>query len=248
MNPINPLFYKSIVALNRQKHRAFKYDHNACYLFARQANSVPLGVSEFGSASRFYPIVFLMQNDIASPIAVLGTQTKQNVWVDSEGNWSYGYVPAYVRRYPFISVRTSETETTLCVDEASGHLTGNGAGDLLFDADGNETEFLTNKLQFAEAYETEFKRNQLFSTLLQELDLLEPAQLNERSEEVKAVLSGFMVVSKKRLDNLDKDSLAKLHAAGALELIYQHLFSLHRFDELAAKSLCEQQKLAEGAA
>ena len=248
MSVNKPLFYNQITALSREKHSDLAFDNAKGFLFARDTNSVPIGVSEFAAASRLYPIVFVLQNEEVAPIAVLGTQPKQNIWVDDQGRWLGDYVPAYVRRYPFISVRTSEHESTLCIDAASDKLNVNREGTKLFDKEGEQSEFLKQRFQLAEAYETEMLRNKRLSSFLLEHDLLEPAQLNEKTENVKTVLSGFMVVSRARLEALDKEVIAKLHQEGALELIYQHLFSLECFNSLAKKCSDSNEVLAEGAA
>ncbi|WP_415897766.1 SapC family protein [Neptuniibacter sp. QD72_48] len=248
MSVNKPLFYKQITALSRQKHSDLAYDNAHGYRFAQETNSVPVCVSEFAAASRVYPIVFVIQNGVAAPVAVLGTQPQQNVWIDTEGHWLGDYVPAYVRRYPFISVRTSEHESTLCIDALSDTLNTNNEGIALFDEQGDQSEFLKQRFQLAEAYETEMLRNKRLSSFLLEHDLLEPAQLNEKTENVKTVLSGFMVVSRARLEALDKEVIAELHQEGALELIYQHLFSLECFNSLAKKCSESNEVLAEGAA
>lgn len=248
MSVNKPLFYSQITALSRDKHGDLAFDNTTGYRFAQATNSVPICVSEFASAARLYPIVFVLQNNEAAPIAVLGTQTQQNIWVDEEGRWLGDYVPAYVRRYPFISVRTSQHESTLCIDTASDMLNTNREGITLFEDQGNQSEFLKQRFQLAEAYETEMLRNNRLSSFLLEHDLLEPAQLNEKTENVKTVLSGFMVVSRARLEALDKEVIGKLHQEGALELIYQHLFSLECFNSLAKKCSESNEVLAEGAA
>ncbi|WP_415891256.1 SapC family protein [Neptuniibacter sp. SY11_33] len=248
MSVNKPLFYNQITALSREKHSDLAFDNATGYRFAQDTNSVPICVSEFAAASRLYPIVFVLQNDEAAPIAVLGTQPQQNIWVDEEGRWLGDYVPAYVRRYPFISVRTSEHESTLCIDAVSNKLNADHAGISLFDKTGEQSEFLKQRFQLAEAYETEMLRNKRLSAFLLEHDLLEPAQLNEKAEQVKTVLSGFLVVSRARLEALDKEVIAKLHVEGALELVYQHLYSLECFNLLAKKCSGSNEVVAEGAA
>lgn len=242
-----PLFYNQIAALSHQRHSACYIDDSTDFLFAKETNSVPVGVSEFASACHSFPIVFLLEDNQVVPIVVLGIQAGLNQWVSSEGEWSGQYIPAYVRRYPFIAVRTSESESTLCIDENSDKLNRDGRGTPLFNDD-KPSEFLEQVCGFSEAYEAESVRNHKLSTLLQEYDLLEPVQLNDKSEPHKALLSGFMVVSRSRLEQLDKESIARLHGTGALELIYQHLLSLRCFQQLKLKPQHSDNAMAEGAA
>lgn len=242
-----PLFYNQIAALSHQRHGACCIDESTNFFFAKETNSVPLGVSEFAAACHSFPIVFLQEENEAVPIIVLGLEGSMNQWVSSEGEWSGEYLPAYIRRYPFIAVRTSETESTLCIDEKSDKLNRDGRGIPLFE-DERPTEFLERIRDFTKAYEAERDRNQLLSALLMELDLLEPAQLNDKSEVERAILSGFWVVSRARLEQLDQESIARLHKAGALELIYQHLLSLRCFHKLKRAPQQSEKTMAEGTA
>ena len=247
MSNAKPLFYQNITALNCHKHQGLYLNDSPDFSFAGGTNSVPLNVAEFAVAASLYPIVFLIQNDEVVPIAVLGTGTQQNVWVDEQGQWLGEYIPAYIRRYPFISVKTTATDSTLCIDRHSPKLNEQGEGHSLFEGD-DSSPFLQQMLEFCQAYELELARNQHFSALLQEFALLEPSQLNQRTDPDQPVLSGFMVVSKERLAALAADELAKLHKSGALELIYQHLFSLQRFQALALKSMAADDVMTEATA
>lgn len=242
-----PLFYNQIAALSHQRHGACYIDNSAGFLFAKEANSVPVGVSEFASACHSFPIVFLLEGTEAVPIVVLAIQESPNQWVNSEGEWAGQYIPAYIRRYPFIAVRTSETESTLCIDEGSEKLNRDGHGIPLFEGE-KPGEFLRQIRDFTEAYEAERGRNHQLSKLLLELDLLEPAQLSDKSEAERAVLSGFYVVSRARLEQLNQESIGRLHKSGALELIYQHLLSLQCFQQLKLEQQHSDNAMAEGAA
>jgi hypothetical protein len=44
------------------------------------------------------------------PIAILGLKTDQNSYLDSEGRWKARYLPAFVRRYPFVFSQSNEPE------------------------------------------------------------------------------------------------------------------------------------------
>ncbi|WP_261845075.1 SapC family protein [Aliamphritea ceti] len=247
MSVKKPLFYNKITALSHRTHGACYLDNNVGFHFAKEANSVPVGVNEFASACHSFPIVFLLEDNEAVPIIVLAIQANLNQWVSAEGEWSGQYIPAYIRRYPFIAVRTDESELTLCIDEKSDKLNRDGRGIPLFEGE-KPSEFLKQILKFTEAFEAERDRNQMLSALLQELDLLEPAQLNAKPEAERTILSGFWVVSRARLEQLDQESVARLHKAGALELIYQHLLSLKCFQQLKLEQKQSDNAIAEGAA
>src|SRR5579872_3664520 len=84
--------------------------------FARNVNSIPINMIEFPLAARHYPITFVGPE--ATPMAIVGLQT-ENLFLDAEGHWKEGYyIPAFVRRYPFIFAKGEATnEYSLCVDD-----------------------------------------------------------------------------------------------------------------------------------
>jgi hypothetical protein len=241
---MKPLFYNQVTAISHQNHHDCHVDPGENYLFSKSTNSVPLGVAEFVKAAVHYPIVFLAQNSEVSPVAIIGLKAKTNVWVDESGQWLNNYVPAYIRRYPYIAVKTSENEYTLCIDESAEMVNRSKQGNPLFNGE-EQSEYLKGMNKLVEAYELEQHRNQLLSSLLLKFDLLEPSQLTQKNAPEAGLLSGFQVVSRKRLESLDKDALAELHKSGAMELIFQHLFSLERFQSLTEQSNNRDVALAE---
>ena len=111
-----PQFYRRPAAVNRERH-ANKSITDAGFGFAADANAVALNAVELQHAARSYPIVFATTSP-AIPIAVLGLREKQNLFIGGDGVWRPDtYIPAYVRRYPFIFSQTpGSTQLTLCVD------------------------------------------------------------------------------------------------------------------------------------
>src|SRR5262245_19999312 len=75
--------------------------------------------AEFSSAALEYAIVFGDKGDVVMPVAVLGVRTDENLYVTMQGGWQAKYIPAFVRRYPFVFFSRDEGKTfTLCIDEA----------------------------------------------------------------------------------------------------------------------------------
>jgi len=70
-------------------------------------------------AQRHYPIVFTGTGK-PYPAAVLGLRVDQNLFIGPDGRWVEGiYVPAYVRRYPFVFIEAPEDKLILAIDELS---------------------------------------------------------------------------------------------------------------------------------
>jgi hypothetical protein len=94
--------FTSLEALDSTRHKALRLG-TTDYAFARDLTTVPLSLSEVVPASRSYPIVF-------APQALLSLRTGGNLFVTEDGRWPDGaYVPAHVRRYPFILGQQPET-------------------------------------------------------------------------------------------------------------------------------------------
>src|SRR5689334_18935000 len=97
-----PMFYKRPFALQAQVHSEVSLKRGANYRFAAKSNAVPLTVQELVQAQRDYPIVFTNEA-VSMPMAVVGLQDQLNLYVGADASWRRGaYIPAYVRRYPFL--------------------------------------------------------------------------------------------------------------------------------------------------
>ena len=238
--PTQLLIYETAVPVNPGRHGTWSVEVGADYGFTRNINSVPLMAVEFPHAAPEYPIVFAGTAAAVLPAVILGVRTNENLYLSPEGAWQAKYLPAFVRRYPFVFSTTDEGKTfTLCVDEAFAGFNQAGRGARLFDDEGKATPYVQNVLTFLQEYEAQFRRTQAFCRTLMERDLLEPmqAQITQPSGE-RLSLTGFQAVNRERLKKLPGDALAQLAATDELELIYLHLQSLRNFegvkDRLAA--------------
>ena len=236
------LIYERPMQLNRVAHkdlriRAIQGD----FLFASHLNSVPLACSEFARAACHYPIVFAGNSpDSVVPAALLGLQAQQNLMVDEAGQWQAGaYVPAFLRRYPFVLAEQEKQEDgfTVCLDQAFQGLVEQGSeGEALFDADGNDTPLLANALKFLQEYQLHLARTRAFSSKLAELDLLQVKQVRVQPVNGKEfTLDGFFVVDEQKLRELKGKALQELAKSGDLGWIYAHLMSLVNVEALTRR-------------
>lgn len=232
------LFYELVTPISKARHADFTVREGKGYAFAAEVNSVPLMTVEFMAAAHDYPIVFSKDGDAVLPIVVVGIDSGQSLFVNADGTWNADYVPAFIRRYPFVFSASEDGETlTLCIDEAFEGLDRKGReGQRLFDETGERTPYLERVLEFVNAYQGEHQRTKAFGALLQELDLLEPSQANVTlADGTQKLLSGFHCISRDRLKALPAEKLAELVANDALELAYLHLYSLRNFEGLLRK-------------
>ena len=241
------LFYSSAVPLSVQRHRNWAVEPGSDFSFAGKTNSVPVMVIEFMKAAAEYSIVFAGDAEKIMPAAILGVQNDSNLYVDTDGKWSSKYIPAFVRRYPFVFSSGDDGKTfTLCIDEDYPRVNKDARGNRLFDDKGERTKYLEGVLNFLKEYQSEYNRTQLFCKKLRELDLLEPMQAQIKLKTGKQVsLTGFKCVSREKLNALAPDKLADLAKSGALELIYVHLYSMKNFTEMMerlSKTLGKEDK------
>lgn len=98
------LFYERPVPLNRTQHKDLRLKGIPSLRFAAGVHSVPLTGVEFPAAARDLPILFAGSSmEEAGPMALLGLRQNENLFIDADGQWAANtYVPAFVRRYPFV--------------------------------------------------------------------------------------------------------------------------------------------------
>lgn len=235
--PKQLLFYEKAVPFSAQRHREWSLEPRSDYEFAGHSNSVPLAAVEFPSAAVEYAIVFMGSDEAVSPAVILGLKPDENLYLDEQGKWNANYIPAFVRRYPFVfSTSEDGKKFTLYIDEQYSGWNQDGRGQRLFDVNGERTEYLDTMIKFVQDYQRESNRTQAFCAKLKDLGLLEPmtARFKLPSGE-KAQFTGFMAVDRDKLKALPGDKLAELAKTGELELMYVHLQSMRNFAGMLAR-------------
>jgi len=238
------LIYESAVPVNSDRHRDASLEPASNFAFTQGINVVPLMAVEMMSAAPEYAIVFLESENNIMPVAILGMKPDQNLYLTAESQWSAKYIPAFIRRYPFVFAmnqppakaaegKTAEPQQqmmTLCVDETYPGFNREGRGQRLFGDDGKPTAYVENVLNFLKEFQVQFERTRLFGKKLKDLNLLEPmqAQVSPVTGE-KITLGGFQGINRNRLKTLSAESLSELCKTDELELIYLHLHSLQNF-------------------
>ena len=230
------LIYERAVPVNPRDHRDVSVKAGADFGFAKEVNSVPLMGVEFDLASVEYPIVFVNDGANVMPAALLGIRDNENLYIDGNGAWNAKYLPAFVRRYPFVFSSDDSKTFTLCLDEEFHGVNRRGQGERLFDTDGNGTQYLQNVLNFLQAYQAQYEATQAFVKRLSDLVLFEPTQAQFTLRNGQTItLGGFMVVNRTKLKGLSGEALAQLNASGDLDLVYAHLHSQRNFTPTAER-------------
>ena len=234
-----PLFYKNIVPLNKEVHGDWSIEAVSNYKHTSETNSLYIAAIEFTKAANEYPIVFgIAEDESVFPAVILGLRKNENLYINKKGEWLANYVPAYVRRYPFI-LATGEndpTQFTVCIDEDCPGFNKKGKGTALFDEDGNESDLLKNSVEFLKEYQNHIQLTTLFCKHIKDLGLLEPMKADIKLADGEEIsLGGFMGINREKLKALDSDTMANLVKTDQMELIYAHLVSLGNIDSLMGK-------------
>ena len=248
-----PLFYNKLEPLSSNVHSDFKTRSADAAPFLTKAHAVPITAEEFISAQRFYPIVFSVgENPV--PLALMGLNEGVNVFVDEAGKLiGDTYVPAYVRRYPFMLARLqpNSEELSLCFDPSSELVGKDGDGEPLF-ADGKPSERTNAILKFCEEFELSAQRTGALMKELKEAELLIDGEvaIQPPGAEQPFIYRGFQMIDEAKVRELRGDTLRKMNQSGMLALIFAHLFSLAMIREIFGKQVMQGKgpQLAQPAA
>lgn len=230
-----PLFYNDLVPVNSEAHQTWKARTTDKATWIANANAIPLTVEEFPLAQRDYPIVFSAGTDPV-PLGLMGLNDGVNVFVDADGTVNKPvYIPAYVRRYPFMlaKLREDTNELSLCFDPQSGLVGEFEDGNALFDGD-KPSEACKGTLKFCEQFEIAGQKTAAFVQELRKHDLLTDGELTLQAEgmEKPFIYRGFQMVDEKKLRDLRGDVLRAWNQNGMLPLIFAHMFSLSLTTEI----------------
>ena len=240
MNTPRPLFFQDIAPLDTSLHRTLTLPaQRHSFAFAAKANVLPLTFAEVGQALHHYPVVFVADGNSVSLVALTDLQPGSNRFVNAKGEWRAGaYIPAYVRGYPFISIRVADkAEPLLALDPQAADFKAPDGQKLLL-ADGQPSEMLKGIMAFQGEYRQLAERTHAMVQALQDANVLEEGSLqlqpNAGGEPQK--IGGFMVVSESKLKALPTDALKKLMDADALGLAYAQMFSMGSLGNVFAQS------------
>jgi hypothetical protein len=238
----NPLFYRDIVPLDRERHRSVRLAApGRPYAFAETSQFIPALSEEFAAACRDLAVVFMPAPQRPTALFVVGLRAGQNLLVTPEGQWDGGYVPAFLRRYPFIRGDIEGADPVVCID-ASFEGLNEERGEAFFE-DGRQTAYLDSQVGFVNAYFEASQRSDAFCEMIQRLDLLKSVTIDIKSKGVATSLHGLLAVDEEKLDALPAKKFEELRKARALPAIYAHLVSMGAVSRLSARLDAERAGL-----
>lgn len=237
-----PMLYNELVPLSNARHGDYGVVEKRSFSFTRDLTFAPLTMDEFPQAQRDYPIVFTTKAPTVA-VALLGSQTSGNQFVEEDGSWRKGaYIPGYLRRYPFQMVREKEGSDrhVFCADMTSDLLEDKCDDEerRLFDGE-KPGKGATRAMEFCQAYEAAMARTRKAIEELETLGLIGPSAVNLRVGDKTSKIDGFAVIDEKKMRDLADETVASLAKRGILGCAYAHLFSMSNFSDLALTSVEE---------
>ena len=187
---------------------------------------------EFRSVQAFYPI--LLHRDERGelyPVALFGFQNGENLFLDEQG-WHARYVPAMIRRQPFLigfeaAARqgAGEQRRMLSLDMAHPRV-NRERGEPLFLPLGGRTPFLEEMATLLETLYHGGELNRKFVQALQEHGLIENVTFDiALADGSRNQLLGFFAIDEEKVQGLSDAALGQLSRSGFLMPLFMMLAS-----------------------
>ena len=161
----NVLFYRRPEPLSLEAHGTLGVKRiDQPFAFLRSAHAVPLTVSEFGTSAGSYPVIFVGTDK--TPVAVMGVNQGQNLFVEENGQiMPDKYVPAFVRRYPFVFAGDDANDRLLlCVDREAPMVSEKP--DITFFEGSEPSKFTQDAIEFCKQFESQRRSTQEFIKMI----------------------------------------------------------------------------------
>lgn len=227
--------FEEIQQLDSKVHADFRFDPQPDYGFAKTVVSAPLAVSEMAAAASSFPIVFPKGGKLL-PVALLALSRGRNVFVSDAGEWLDDYVPAHIRRFPFILQETPDSQRYIvAIDPSAPQFSTGDDFEPLFNEAGEVPEdgVLTKAKVFLLQFQKEILiTEKLLAPLEQEGVLVEQVFNVTRDGKTEVAVDGFRMVDMRKVAELDDSILAAWTRSGLMGVIYAHLHSQSHVNKL----------------
>lgn len=195
--------------------------------------------AEFRTVQTCYPILFHRSDEGEFiPVALFGFEKGENLFLDETG-WHANYVPAMIRKEPFLIGHQGEDAGT--DDDASRVLSldldsprvNTEDGEALFMPLGEMTEYLQTMAAMLEDIYQGHVESKLFVKFLLEEDLLESVTFDITLQDgSRNSLLGFHTINEEKIADLSAETLHLMNQNGYLMPVFMAMASLGNVHEL----------------
>lgn len=245
------LFYKNPQPLSAEDHGGLGVKQiPQPFGFLREAHAVPVTVTEFGVSAASYPIIFVGEE--RTPVAVMGVRQGENLYVDANGLvLEDHYIPAFVRRYPFVFATDEGSDRLLlCVDRSAPMVSNQP--EVPFFQNGQPTQFTNDAIEFCKEFERQRRATVDFVKILRDMDLFEQKTVTFQPRDPQGNNTGpaqkvadYWAISEERLNALAPEKFLELRNNGALGACYAHLVSLLNWSKVVNRAVRTAPQQAE---
>ncbi|MEW9799265.1 SapC family protein [Alteromonas sp. CYL-A6] len=232
------------VLLNNVEHKDLKIRQDFSGDFGENMMCAPVYPVEARHAQASYPLVFAKTADGEfQMVALFGFEQGENLFVNN-GQWEAAYRPLVIEKGPFLIGRNDASAETLSihVDMDDARVNTND-GQPVFLPHGGNTDYIDNMANVLSTLHQSQEKHREFVAQCEALSLIESFVMDiDLDGKGTHRLAGFYTINEEKLQELDGDTLDKLHKARHLEVIYMMLASMSQF-----RALVERKKARAGA-
>jgi len=236
----------SIFPVTKERHATMRWQRYSNYKFSVADSVAGLVAAELPKACMSLPIGFFCQEDRFSLVALLGFGNQQNLFLDAQGRWLGGYIPAAYRAYPF-RLMVNADQQILCIDEASGLVVpdSQAQAEPFFDQDGGPSEAIKKILEFLVQVEANRQTSLRAIEVMHAKNLIVPWDIQLKTSaqaENSTRLEGLFRIDEARFNQLEANDFEDIRRSGGVAIAYcqmlsmQHLGLLSRLQALPHSS------------
>lgn len=242
--------------LNNVAHKDLRVITRYGAQFGDNVASVLTFPTEFGDIQREYPIFFRKdQNGEYQPLALLGFEQNENLFLEEDGTWNATYVPGMIARGPFlIGFQEQQVEGNLR-KEPMVHVdldhprVSYTEGEPVFLPQGGNSRYLERVATILKGIHEGLRVSKAMFAAYTAFDLIEPVKVEIKfNNEMGYKLEGLYTISQEKLGALDGESLAKLNKSGFLYGAFLVLASMGNVKKMIDMKHRRRQRQAQAQA
>ena len=219
--------------LNNLDHQALRLRPLTRHSAVAMPGAVPTVPAEFRLLQAHYPVLFQAAGPSFQPVALLGLEQGQNLFLNDKG-WDAAHLPWALERQPLLVGRDG-ANAVVHID-LDHPLLSECEGEPLFLPHGGQAPLLEQRVAVLQALHQGLEELPAFIEALCRLELLEPLHFDvDQPDGSVRRLSGYHGINEERLAALPGSAVATLHEAGHWLPIAMALASLGRLRDLVER-------------